>query len=166
MNACLEIIDNYYQSHKKLIIFSSFSSVLGLLEKELKARHIKYHMITGATPSLKRKPIVDAYQKDDSTVFLISLKAGGTGLNLTAAEGVIHFDPWWNMSAQSQATDRAHRIGQENIVFVYKLIMKDSLEEKIQELQNQKKQLSDTFVEGNEGAITNMTSEEIMSLFK
>ena len=87
-------------------------------------------------------------------------------MNLTAAEGVIHFDPWWNMSAQSQATDRAHRIGQKNTVFVYKLIMKDSIEEKIQNIQEQKKNLADAFVEGNEGVITTMTNDEIMSLFE
>ena len=93
------------------------------------------------------------------------MKAGGTGLNLTAAEGVIHFDPWWNMSAQNQATDRAYRIGQKNKVFVYKLIMADSIEEKIQTLQAAKKDLADRFVEGNSGSITTMSGEEIMSLF-
>ena len=97
---------------------------------------------------------------------MISLKAGGTGLNLTAAEAVIHFDPWWNMSAQNQATDRAHRIGQQNIVTVYKLVMKDSIEEKILELQNKKKNLADSFVEGNEGTITSMSTDEIIELFK
>lgn len=166
MEACMDIVDNYYENNKKLLIFSSFSSVLNLIEEELKKRHISYHMITGSTPKIKRKEYVDAFQNDDSTVFLISLKAGGTGLNLTAAEGVIHFDPWWNMSAQMQATDRAHRIGQENKVFVYKLIMSDSIEEKIQDIQEKKKELADTFVEGNEGHITTMTNEEIMSLFQ
>ena len=166
MEACMDIVDNYYENNKKLLIFSSFSSVLTLIETELKKRHISYHMITGNTLKNKRKEYVDAFQHDDSTVFLISLKAGGTGLNLTAAEGVIHFDPWWNMSAQMQATDRAHRIGQENKVFVYKLIMSDSIEEKIQVIQEKKKELADTFVEGNEGHITNMTNEEIMSLFQ
>jgi len=97
---------------------------------------------------------------------LISLKAGGTGLNLTAAEAVIHFDPWWNMSAQNQATDRAYRIGQENVVTVYKLVMKDSVEEKILELQNKKKNLADSFVENNEGSITTMSTNDIIELFK
>ena len=97
---------------------------------------------------------------------MISLKAGGTGLNLTAAEAVIHFDPWWNMSAQNQATDRAYRIGQENVVTVYKLVMKDSVEEKILELQNKKKNLADSFVENNEGSITTMSTNDITELFK
>ena len=166
MQACLDIIENYKENGKKIIVFSSFKSALELIAQELDASQTKYHMLTGATNKLKRKEYVDAFQSDDSTVFLISLKAGGTGLNLTAAEGVIHFDPWWNMSAQSQATDRAHRIGQKNTVFVYKLIMADSIEEKIQKLQEAKKDLADTFVEGNDGRITSMTTEEIMDLFK
>jgi superfamily II DNA or RNA helicase len=166
LEACLDIIDNYKENGKKIIVFSSFKTALELIADELDKRDVKYHMLTGSTNKLKRKESVDAFQTDDSTVFLISLKAGGTGLNLTAAEGVIHFDPWWNMSAQSQATDRAHRIGQKNTVFVYKLIMADSIEEKIQKLQEAKKNLADTFVEGNDGRITSMTTDEIMSLFK
>lgn len=165
LQACLDIIENYKENNKKIIVFSSFKSALELIAAELDRSHTKYHMLTGATNKIKRKEFVDAFQHDDSTVFLISLKAGGTGLNLTAAEGVIHFDPWWNMSAQSQATDRAHRIGQKNTVFVYKLIMADSIEEKIQKLQEAKKDLADTFVEGNDGRITSMTTEEIMDLF-
>lgn len=166
MEAALDLIDTYHENNKKCIVFSSFSQVLDLMARELHERGIKYYMLTGSTTKQKRKQRVDAFQNDDSTVFLISLKAGGTGLNLTAAEGVIHFDPWWNMSAQSQATDRAHRIGQKNTVFVYKLIMKDSIEEKIQNIQEQKKNLADAFVEGNEGVITTMTNDEIMSLFE
>ncbi len=99
-------------------------------------------------------------------VFLISLKAGGTGLNLTSAEVVIHVDPWWNMSAQNQATDRAYRIGQTENVQVYKMIMKNSIEEKILKLQEMKKDLSDTFTQGSEGSITSMNQEEILSLFQ
>ena len=143
----------------------SFKKLLNLLAKELDKSKTSYYMLTGDTDKADRKGLVDAYQNDDTTVFLISLKAGGTGLNLTAAEGVIHFDPWWNMSAQNQATDRAYRIGQKNKVFVYKLIMADSIEEKIQTLQAAKKDLADRFVEGNSGSITTMSGEEIMSLF-
>ena len=118
-----------------------------------------------AEEELNAYQLVEQFQNDDTTVFLISLKAGGTGLNLTAAEAVIHFDPWWNMSAQNQATDRAYRIGQKNVVTVYKLVMKNSVEEKILELQNKKKNLADTFVENNEGNITSMSTEEIINLF-
>ena len=165
MEACLNIIQTYKDNNKKIIVFSSFKSLLNLLAKELDKSKTSYYMLTGDTDKADRKGLVDAYQNDDTTVFLISLKAGGTGLNLTAAEGVIHFDPWWNMSAQNQATDRAYRIGQKNKVFVYKLIMADSIEEKIQTLQAAKKDLADRFVEGNSGSITTMSGEEIMSLF-
>ena len=110
--------------------------------------------------------MVEKFNAGEVPVFFISLKAGGTGLNLTAASNVIHYDPWWNVSAQDQATDRAHRIGQQNKVTVYKLIMKNSIEEKIQVLQAKKKQLSDAFVEGNEGSINDMSFEDIVSLFE
>jgi len=165
MEGCLDIIGTYHDNHKKIIVFSSFKSLLELLSQELGKRRIKYHMLTGDTPAMQRRDNVEAFQTDDSTVFLISLKAGGTGLNLTAAEGVIHFDPWWNLAAQNQATDRAHRIGQVNTLFVYKLIIKNSIEEKILKIQEEKKRLSDTFVEDNEGIITSMTTSELLSLF-
>ena len=103
---------------------------------------------------------------DDTAVFLISLKAGGTGLNLTAAEAVIHVDPWWNVSAQNQATDRAHRIGQNANVQVYRMIMKDSIEEKIVKMQEHKKDLADSFIEGNDGSLAKMSKEEIIELFQ
>ncbi len=109
--------------------------------------------------------MVDAFQTNQTTLFLISLKAGGSGLNLTAAQAVIHYDPWWNMSAKNQATDRAHRIGQSETVQVFSLIMKNSIEEKIMKLQNQKKNLADTFVEENHGSISTMSIEDIQSLF-
>ncbi len=110
--------------------------------------------------------MVDQFQKDETTLFLISLKAGGSGLNLTSAQAVIHYDPWWNMSAKNQATDRAHRIGQQESVQVFSLIMKNTIEEKIMELQMQKKNLADTFVEGNEGSITTMSLDDMKSLFE
>lgn len=165
MQACIEMIETYQENNKKLIVFSSFKSVLDLIAEALNREQIKYHMLTGATGKKQRKEIVDLFQSDDSTVFLISLKAGGVGLNLTAAEGVIHFDPWWNMSAQTQATDRAHRIGQKNTVFVYKLIMRHSIEEKILKLQEAKADLVNTFVEDHDMTITNMSAEEIRALF-
>lgn len=110
--------------------------------------------------------MVDAFQSDQTSLFLISLKAGGSGLNLTAAQAVIHYDPWWNMSAKNQATDRAHRIGQSETVQVFSLIMKDSIEEKIMKLQKEKKNLADTFVEGNQGSISSMSLQDIQSLFE
>ena len=166
LEGCLDLIRNFQGNNQKVLLFSSFTAVLDLIIQELKKENISYYKLTGDTKKEERHRLVKQFQNDETTVFLISLKAGGTGLNLTAAEAVIHFDPWWNMSAQNQATDRAHRIGQQNIVTVYKLVMKDSIEEKILELQNKKKNLADSFVEGNEGTITSMSTDEIIELFK
>lgn len=105
----------------------------------MRKEDISYYVLTGATNKIKRHQLVNAFQNDNTNVFLISLKAGGTGLNLTAASIVIHYDPWWNMSAQNQATDRAYRIGQTNNVQVYKLIMKNSIEEKFKNCKNKNK---------------------------
>jgi len=165
MKACIELITNFKQNHQKVLLFSSFTSVLDLLADELQMLGIRYYLLTGQTSKEERRELVDRFQNDDISVFLISLKAGGTGLNLTAAEGVIHYDPWWNVSAQNQATDRAYRIGQKNNVQVYKLVMKDSIEEKIVSLQEKKKELADMFVENNDGSISQMSKEEIMELF-
>ena len=110
--------------------------------------------------------MVEAFQKDDTTLFLISLKAGGSGLNLTSAGAVIHFDPWWNMSAKNQATDRAHRIGQNESVQVFSLIMKNSIEEKIMNLQAQKKNLADNFVEGHHENVATLTMDDLKRLFE
>ena len=109
---------------------------------------------------------VNAFNEDDTPVFLISLKAGGTGLNLTGADVVIHYDPWWNLSAQNQATDRAHRIGQMSSVQVYNLIAKDSIEEKIQKMQQAKAELADSIIREGEGAISSMSKDEIIGLFE
>ena len=166
IEACMELILRLRESGKKILLFSSFTSVLDLIDEALNKEKISHYTLTGQTDKVKRRELVAKFQEDDTAVFLISLKAGGTGLNLTAAEAVIHFDPWWNMSAQNQATDRAHRIGQQNTVQVFKLIMKDSIEEKIQKLQEAKKDLADAFVEGNDGRITNMSRDDIMDLFK
>lgn len=166
LKACLSLIESLKASNQKVLLFSSFTSMLDLIAQELDKAHISYYMLTGRTSKEERRQLVDNFQKDDTQVFLISLKAGGTGLNLTAASAVIHIDPWWNLSAQNQATDRAHRIGQVNPVGVYKLIMKGSIEEKIQTLQEMKKQLADTFVENNDGTISTLTSEELYSLFR
>lgn len=166
MEMALDIIETYKSTNKKLLMFSSFTGVFDYLTGELRQRDIKYLKLTGQTNKEERRELVNRFQEDDTTLFLISLKAGGTGLNLTAAEGVIHFDPWWNLSAQNQATDRTYRIGQQNNVQVYKLIMKDSIEEKIVNLQHIKKDLADTFVEGNQGSIAALSVDEIMDLFK
>ncbi|MGN1343070.1 MAG: DEAD/DEAH box helicase [Traorella sp.] len=166
MKACMELITNLQANHQKVLVFSAFTSVLSLLEQELQLQNITYYKLTGETSKEERRELVNKFQQDDTEVFLISLKAGGTGLNLTAAQAVIHYDPWWNVSAQNQATDRTHRIGQEKNVQVFKLVMKNSIEEKILKLQEKKKDLADTFIEGNEGSIAKMSKEDIMELFK
>ncbi len=166
LQACLEIIENLQKNHQKILLFSNFTSMLDLISEQLKLRGISYYMLTGQTSKEKRKILVEKFQQDQTTVFLISLKAGGTGLNLTAAQAVIHFDPWWNVSSQNQATDRAYRIGQTNKVQVIQLVMKDSIEEKILDLQAKKKELADTFVENNEGGLASMSKDDIRYLFE
>ena len=162
----MELIKTIKENNKKVLLFSSFTSVLTLLEEECKKENISYYRLDGSTTKMNRKKYVDAFQNDDTTLFLISLKAGGTGLNLTSASAVIHFDPWWNMSVKSQATDRTHRIGQKQTVNVYSLYMKNSIEEKIHLLQLKKMNLADTFVEGNKGSVMNITLEDLTSLFE
>lgn len=166
MKACLDLILTLSENHQKVLVFSSFTSVLDLLENELDHMNISSYKLVGKTSKENRKEMVDRFQNDDTSVFLISLKAGGTGLNLTAAQAVIHYDPWWNVSAQNQATDRAYRIGQMNHVLVYDLVMKNSIEQKILKLQEKKKNLADSFVENSEGSIAKMDKKDLMDLFK
>lgn len=165
MKACLDLIINFKANHQKVLLFSSFTSVLDMISDECIANHISFYKMTGTTSKEERRKLVEGFQNGEVDVFLISLKAGGTGLNLTAAQAVIHYDPWWNVSAQNQATDRAYRIGQEKNVLVYKLVMKDSIEEKIMALQEKKKELSDVFVENHQGSLASMSKEEILELF-
>ncbi len=165
MKATVDLILNFKENHQKVLLFSSFTSVLDLLEEELKLQGISYYTLTGSTKKEERRTLVSQFQNDDTDVFLISLKAGGTGLNLTAASAVIHYDPWWNISAQNQATDRAYRIGQNKNVQVFYMVMKGSIEEKIIDLQKQKKELADIFVEGNDVNLSQMSKEELLELF-
>ena len=165
MKACLELLLNHRENGQKVLLFSSFTKVFDLLEEELRLNNITYFRLSGDTPKEKRKELVRKFQDGEADVFLISLKAGGTGLNLTKAEAVIHFDPWWNSSAQNQASDRAYRIGQHKNVQVHQLIMKNSIEEKIQKLQEKKKELADLFVEQSSGSIASLSKEELLALF-
>lgn len=143
---CLYLIRQAMQGGHKVLVFSQFASMLEQLEKQLQADGIAYELLRGSTPVNERSSMVDRFNASDIPVFLISLKAGGTGLNLTGADVVIHFDPWWNRSAQNQATDRAHRIGQERPVQIYKLICDASIEQKILQLQDEKQRLSDAVI--------------------
>lgn len=162
--ACMNLIQAAMEEGHRMLVFSQFTSMLALLEEDLKAAGIPYYKIIGETPKEKRMEMVKAFNHNDIPVFLISLKAGGTGLNLTGADVVIHYDPWWNIAAQNQATDRAHRIGQTKKVTVYRLIMKDTIEEKIMNLQNVKQDLANAIIEGDHTSLTQMTPEELMAL--
>ena len=166
INACIELIKKSIENKQRILLFSSFTTVLDLVAQECDNLSIPYFMLTGETNKVKRNQLVEDFQNEAVPLFLISLKAGGTGLNLTKASVVIHLDPWWNISAQNQATDRAHRIGQEDTVQVFNLITKNTIEEKILNLQNKKKELSDIFVENSKGSFSSLTKEELLDLFK
>ena len=166
LDLCMEIVKNSMDNGHKILIFSQFTSMLSIIEKNLKINSIDYYLLTGATKSLDRLEMANKFNNDKTPVFLISLKAGGTGLNLTGADVVIHFDPWWNISAQNQATDRTHRIGQNNKVQVFKLIAKDTIEEKIEKLQQNKSDLADSVIKKGEILINSLSKEEISSLFQ
>jgi SNF2 family DNA or RNA helicase len=150
----------------RMLVFSQFTSMLELLEEDLKKENISYYKITGSTPKEERIRLVHAFNENSTPVFLISLKAGGTGLNLVGADMVIHYDPWWNLAAQNQATDRAHRIGQKHKVSVFKLIAKNTIEEKILKLQEAKKDLADAIINGEGESLTSLTAEELVELLK
>ena len=164
-NACLELIESAIDGGHRILLFSQFVSMLELLEKDLQEKGIAYFKITGSTPKDKRISLVHQFNDGDVPVFLVSLKAGGTGLNLTGADVVIHYDPWWNIAAMNQATDRAHRIGQTRKVTVYKIIAKDSIEERIMELQEAKRDLADAILEGKGESLMSLSKEELLALF-
>ena len=159
----LDMLDELLDEGRKILVFSQFTSMLALIETELKARNIGYALLTGDTRD--RAGAVRSFQQGEVPVFLISLKAGGVGLNLTAADTVIHYDPWWNPAAENQATDRAWRIGQDKPVFVYKLIAKGTLEEKIQLLQQKKSNLAHSILAEGEAHSLALTQEDLQQIF-
>ncbi len=164
LDVCMELLTQAIGGGHKVLLFSQFTSLLDILRERLEKDGIAYYELRGSTPKERRATMVDAFNRDDTPVFLISLKAGGTGLNLTGADVVIHFDPWWNISAQNQATDRAHRIGQTHTVQVYKLIASNTIEEKILTMQERKQALADAVVHEGEGILSGMTAEDLLSL--
>lgn len=161
---CMELILNAVNSGHKILLFSQFTSMLDRLAVRLNKEGIAYHMLTGAVGKEKRMQMVESFETDDVPVFCISLKAGGTGLNLTAADIVIHFDPWWNVAVQNQATDRAHRIGQKHVVTVYRLVTEGTIEEKIIAIQERKRQLAEQVLEGEGMDSITFSREEIQEL--
>ncbi len=164
LEMCMELVQNAVNGGHKLLLFSQFTTMLDVLAERLKKAKISFYVLTGATSKEKRARLVKAFNEDDTSVFCISLKAGGTGLNLTAADIVIHYDPWWNLAVQNQATDRAHRIGQQNVVSVYRLFMKDTIEERIRVLQEMKRELADEILSGEGIGQALISREEVLEL--
>lgn len=169
LDQCIDILREAMaiDSGHKILLFYQYTSMFDILEERLKKMDVKYFKLTGETAVDKRIDMVDEFNKNSEIkIFLISLKACGTGLNLTGADVVIHYDPWWNLSAENQATDRAYRIGQKNSVQVYKLIANNSIEERINELQEKKSKLSEELLSTEETFINKLSKQEIMSLFE
>ncbi len=164
LEMCIQLIKNAVEGGHKILLFSQFTTMFEYIQEKLFEEGISFYTLTGATNKEKRAKMVQAFNTDDTSVFCISLKAGGTGLNLTAADIVIHYDPWWNVAVQDQATDRAHRIGQKQVVTVYKLIAKDTIEERIIALQEKKRALADQILEGDGVANASFSKEELMEL--
>ncbi len=162
--AVTDLIRRAMDEGHRILVFSQFVSMLELLEADLDRLHIPYYQIIGATPKQKRLELVKAFNEGNVPVFFISLKAGGTGLNLTGADTVIHYDPWWNIAAQNQATDRTHRLGQQQVVTVYRMIMKGTVEEKILALQTAKKKLAEDILSGESVSSAVITREDLLEI--
>ena len=164
LDLLMSMVPEMIEEGRKILIFSQFTTMLTIIQNELTKHKIKYSKLTGQTR--KREEAISAFQDGDAQVFLISLKAGGVGLNLTAADTVIHYDPWWNPAVERQATDRAYRIGQDKPVFVYKLLTEDTVEEKILKLQEKKQQLADSVYGGKGKKGLSFGQDELMDLLK
>lgn len=161
-----ELIDDAILGGHRILVFSQFTSMLDKIKKRLEEKDIDHMYLNGSTPMESRGNMVKEFNQGYGDIFLISLKAGGSGLNLTGADMVIHFDPWWNPAVEDQATDRAYRIGQENTVQVIKLITKGTIEEKIFKLQGRKKEMIDMVIQEGQTLISKLSEEEILSLFE
>jgi SNF2 family DNA or RNA helicase len=165
LQAFEELVDELLDNRHKALVFSQFVGHLTLIRELLDKKGIHYHYLDGSTPVPQRKKAVNLFQAGDGDLFLISLKAGGTGLNLTAADYVIHMDPWWNPAVEDQASDRAHRMGQKRPVTIYRLVAKDTIEDKIVDLHKHKRDLANSLLEGGEVS-GKMSVEDMMALIK
>ncbi|MGC1183077.1 SNF2-related protein [Legionella sp.] len=163
LETLMDLLDNLVEEGRRVLVFSQFTSMLKLIESELQARRYEYLKLTGQTQN--RQSMVEKFQEGKIPVFLISMKAGGTGLNLTRADTVIHYDPWWNPAVEAQATDRMHRIGQENPVFVYKLITSGTVEEAILSMQKRKQQLMDGILSAHPAKAISLSEEDLEKFF-
>lgn len=166
LETCIDLVRNGVQGGHKILLFSQFTAMFPIIEGRLREEGIAFHTLTGSTPKEERLFMAEAFQTDEVPVFLISLKAGGTGLNLTAADIVIHYDPWWNEAAENQAADRAHRIGQEKQVNVYKLITKGTIEENILVLQESKRNLADQVIGEGTASLHSFSREDILAMLE
>ncbi|MEE9493849.1 MAG: DEAD/DEAH box helicase [Gammaproteobacteria bacterium] len=164
LDLLMDMLPEMVEEGRKILLFSQFTSMLAIIEKQLVARKISYSKLTGQTR--KRAEAIASFQEGNAAVFLISLKAGGVGLNLTAADTIIHYDPWWNPAVEKQATDRAHRIGQDKPVFVYKLLIEESVEEKILDMQERKQMLADALYGGKDKQQAAVDQNDLMDLLK
>jgi len=165
LSSFLELVDELIQGRHRALVFSQFVDMLALVRAALDARNISYQYLDGSTPTAQRKSAVESFQAGDGELFLISLRAGGFGLNLTGADYVIHLDPWWNPAVEAQATDRAHRIGQTRPVTVYRLITQHTIEERIIELHRTKRDLADSLLEDSDRS-AKLTADELRSLLE
>jgi superfamily II DNA or RNA helicase len=163
LEALMELLDNLVEEGRRVLVFSQFTSMLKLIEEQLIAKQYDYLKLTGQTQN--RQALVETFQEGKTPIFLISLKAGGTGLNLTRADTVIHYDPWWNPAVEDQATDRTHRIGQENPVFVYKLITSGTVEEAILGMQERKRQLVNGILSADASQTMALSEEDLQQFF-
>ena len=164
MAAICELVESAVDNDQKVLVFSQFTSFLALIEEALDKRGLAHYKITGSTPKQERLELVERFNGDEVPVFLISLKAGGTGLNLVGASVVIHADPWWNAAAQNQATDRAHRIGQTQDVSVFKVIADGTIEERILALQEAKSDLADAVLAADGASLGTLSRDELIAL--
>ena len=164
LDTCMELVHGALDGGHRILLFSQFTGMLDIIGKRLAKEDIDFFKLTGASSKESRAKMVAQFQAGEVPVFLISLKAGGVGLNLTAADVVIHYDPWWNVAAQDQATDRAHRIGQQHTVTVYKLIAKDTIEERIMQMQESKRDLVNSVLGGDGISSALFTREDVLAL--
>ncbi len=164
LETCMDLVLSGVSEGHKILLFSQFTSMLELIGARLRKEEILFYCLTGENSKEERLKMIQAFQRDEVPVFLISLKAGGTGVNLTAADMVIHYDPWWNVAAQDQATDRAHRIGQDKQVTVFKLITKDTIEENILKLQASKQALAEQVVTEGMVSLGSLSREQLLEL--
>src|SRR5699024_585449 len=160
----MEIVMQSLDNNKRMLIFSQFTSMHEIIKERLDDENIEYFYLDGQTPSEDRVKMADAFNAGKHSVFLISLRAGGTGLNLTGADTVVLYDLWWNPAVEDQATGRAHHFGQKNVVQVFRLITEGTIEEKIYELQQKKRQLMEQIIHPGETLLTGLTEEEIKDL--